>query len=411
MTESIIYPIAIFIVSLFVLDFGVDKFIDYTVKLGKRYNINPGLIALLTVGGEWEELTVIIASISQSQSKLAIGNVVGSCVSNILGAFCLGLIFSNVDKVVFDRSSRIYTTVAMGLMGSFVVLVAIAQGLGRFLGAFLVLCFVGYVGSVGYAIYKGVVEAPVGDDCCCGGGDSDSDLDSCAGEDDQCDEESGIAGKDDLKKPCQSSCNTSEAETLITKNSEELERRSSDNFAAIDLESAPIRTITGPNSGPKKAPSTFYYICQLLFGLATLSLSSYTLSHSITTIAGSLNVNSTVLGSTVLSFATTLPEKLVSVVSSRKGESGIMVATTAGSNIFLVTLCAGVLFLSGDLKALRGSVGLWELGWVLLSAGVLGLVVLGKWGGRKWMGWAMLAAYVGFLAGEFMIGGDSEWDL
>lgn len=404
MAETIAYPIAIFIVSLFVLDFGVDKFIDYTVKLGKRYNINPGLIALLTVGGEWEELTVIIASVSQSNSKLAIGNVVGSCISNILGAFCLGLIFSNVPKVEFDRSSRIYTTVAIGLTGLFVVFIAIGEGLGRFGGALLVTSFAIYVGSVGYAIYKGIVEAPVGDDCCCGG-DSDSDSDS--EEDEQ--REGLIAAKDDSKTACSSSCSTSS--TLIAKNSQDDSSRSgSDTFAAIDLESdlesghLPLRVITGPENSPKKTPSTLYYVAQLLFGLATLSISSYTLSHSIATIAGSLNVNATVLGSTVLSFATTLPEKLVSVVSSRRGESGIMVATTAGSNIFLVTLCAGVLFLGGDLQALSGSVGLWEMGWVVFSAGVLGLVVLGSWGGRKWMGWVMLALYIGYFVGEFWLG-------
>lgn len=404
MAESIVYSIAIFIVSLFVLDFGVDKFIDYTVKLGKRYNINPGLIALLTVGGEWEELTVIIASVSQSQSKLAIGNVVGSCVSNILGAFCLGLIFSNVNLVLFDRSSRIYTTVAMGLTAVFVLFVAIGQGLGRFGGGLLILSFVGYVGCVGYAIWKGVVEAPVGDDCC-GGCESDSEPDSDSEVDDAEEgRDDAIAAKEETgKKACCSS--TTKPRNSMSGSPQDGSNRSISTFDDLDLESAPLRTITGPNNGPKKAPSTLYYVFQLLFGLATLSLSSYTLSHSISTIAGNLGLDATVLGSTVLSFATTLPEKLVSVVSSRRGESGIMVATTAGSNIFLVTLCAGVLFMSGDLQALKGSVGLYELGWVLLSAGVLGLVVLGPWGGRKWMGWAMLGIYVAFLVGEFQIGG------
>lgn len=82
-----------------------------------------------------------------------------------------------------------------------------------------------------------------------------------------------------------------------------------------------------------------------------------------------------------------------------------MVATTAGSDIFLVTLCAGVLFASGDLHALKGSVGLWEMMWVLGSAAILGVVVLGKWGGRRWMGYVMALLYIGFVVGEFWLGG------
>lgn len=284
--------------------------------------------------------------------------------------------------------------VAMGLTAFFVVFITIGEGLGRFGGFLLIALFVGYVGCVAWAIWKGIVEAPVGDDCCGDGCDSDEEGDE--------EETEGLAAKGDMKKPCASSCSGTAKPQIWSPRISQEDNRSSETLTAIDLESAPIQTITGP----QKAPSTLYYISQLLFGLASLSLSSYTLSHSISTIAGTLSFSSTVLGSTVLSFATTLPEKLVSVVSSRRGESGVMVATTAGSNIFLVTLCSGVLFMTGDLQSLRGSVGLWEMGWVVISAGILGLVVMGKWGGRKWMGWAMLGLYVTFLIGEFWIGGE-----
>lgn len=101
-----------------------------------------------------------------------------------------------------------------------------------------------------------------------------------------------------------------------------------------------------------------------------------------------------------------------------------MVANTAGSNVFLVTLCAGVLFLAGELEGL-GMVGkgesegeggklmgrmegatVWEAGVMWGSCVVLWAVVMG--GGRRWMGWVGLGAYVVFLGGEFWVGRGGE---
>lgn len=62
--DSIIYSIAAFICTLFVLESGADKFINHTAILAKRTGIPEGLIALLTAGAEWEELAVVLFSIA-----------------------------------------------------------------------------------------------------------------------------------------------------------------------------------------------------------------------------------------------------------------------------------------------------------------------------------------------------------
>jgi Ca2+/Na+ antiporter len=148
--------------------------------------------------------------------------------------------------------------------------------------------------------------------------------------------------------------------------------------------------------------STLYHLANLTFGFLALSLSGYILSHSISTISASFSLSSSLLGVTLLSFATTLPEKLVSVFSSQRGESGIVIANTAGSNIFLVTLCAGVLFCSGDLASLKlEGVTMFEVGAMWLSSVVLFGIVM--YGGRRWMGWALFGAYVAFIGGEFVL--------
>ena len=89
----------------------------------------------------------------------------------------------------------------------------------------------------------------------------------------------------------------------------------------------------------------------------------------------------------------------MSIFSASRGQSGIVIANTAGSNIFLVTLCAGVLFVSGDLASLKGTVTLFEVACMWASSVVLFAIVM--LGGRKWMGWVLMAAYIGFIVLEF----------
>ena len=77
-----------------------------------------------------------------------------------------------------------------------------------------------------------------------------------------------------------------------------------------------------------------------------IPISGYVLSHSAAVVADAFDLSGTVIGATVLSFATTLPEKFVAITSSAQGHSGIVVASTAGRNIFLLTLCLALTLLS-----------------------------------------------------------------
>jgi Ca2+/Na+ antiporter len=56
------------------------------------------------------QLAVVVASMARGRSSLAIGNIIGAAIPNILGAFFLGLLFYERGKPIeFDRSSRIYS--------------------------------------------------------------------------------------------------------------------------------------------------------------------------------------------------------------------------------------------------------------------------------------------------------------
>jgi Ca2+/Na+ antiporter len=54
--DVVAFNIAVFISSLFLLEFGADKFIDHTAIVARRTGIPEIIIGLITAGGEWEEV-------------------------------------------------------------------------------------------------------------------------------------------------------------------------------------------------------------------------------------------------------------------------------------------------------------------------------------------------------------------
>jgi len=75
---EIILLVVIFLVSLAVLVWGADGFVDNTAIIARRTGVSPLLIGLLTAGAEWEELFVVVSAITQRNPDLAIGNIIGS---------------------------------------------------------------------------------------------------------------------------------------------------------------------------------------------------------------------------------------------------------------------------------------------------------------------------------------------
>ncbi|KAJ5151792.1 hypothetical protein N7492_010087 [Penicillium capsulatum] len=338
--DALCFNVATLIAGVFVLDYGADKFIDHTIVVGRRLGISQTVIALLTVGAEWEKLAVVVAAILQHRSPLALGNVMGSTISNILGAFSLGLVFYP-QGLEFDRSAKLYSALLFLVTTLFVVLAFFNQ-LNRIVGGVLIAIFALYVVSIIYAIYKGVASPPELSD-------SDSDR--------------GYSDSDDGESN----------------------------------EHTPSST----DKGRRRSRSLTYHILQLILGFISLSLSGYILSHSAVTIAESLHFSGTVFGLTVVSFATTLPEKLVAILSGSRGHGGIMAATTSGSNIFLLTLCVGVVAVAGYQVQEADNFVPFELVAVWVSSLLFCAVIfLGM--GRN-AGVVLLTAYLGFLCLEFTV--------
>ena len=107
------------------------------------------------------------------------------------------------------------------------------------------------------------------------------------------------------------------------------------------------------------------------------------------------------MGVTVLSLATTLPEKFIAIIGGTRGQSSIVVANTVGSNIFLLTFCAGILFIIGDKAALATGFNLSEVCAVWVSTVMLCATVF--LGADRKVGAVLMTFYIVFLAAEFTV--------
>jgi Ca2+/Na+ antiporter len=54
--DAVAYNVAVFIATLFLLEFGADKFIDHTTIVAHLTGISETIVGLVTAGGEWEEV-------------------------------------------------------------------------------------------------------------------------------------------------------------------------------------------------------------------------------------------------------------------------------------------------------------------------------------------------------------------
>ncbi|KAF3491102.1 uncharacterized protein GIQ15_00619 [Arthroderma uncinatum] len=348
--SEVAYHVGAFISTLFLLEFGADKFIAHTAIVAARIQISEVVIGLLTAGAEWEELAVVIASIAQGRSSLALGNVIGSSISNILGAFSLGLLcYERGEQIVFDRSSRIYSLLLLVLTTALMPIIYYSTRITWLVGgSILIVAFVVYFLLVALAIGRGVLTAPE---------DSDSDSDSQSDVDDH------------------------------------------------DSSSVGSRTALLPrNTGTRSyRHSLLYHGLYLLFGFLAICLAGYVLSQAAIKITDQLGMSDVLFSVVILAVATTLPEKFIAVMSGYRGHPGILVANCAGSNIFLLSLCCGIIMVDTRGNLDRGTVTVSELAVLWASTVAFTGTV---WFGAKFsrsIGVAMLAGYIAFIILEFTV--------
>ncbi len=118
-------------------------------------------------------------------------------------------------------------------------------------------------------------------------------------------------------------------------------------------------------------------------------------------LAESFHVPAVVIGASIVSMGTTLPELSVSVLAARRGLSGIALGNVMGSCIVNIGLIAGAAGLIRPVAIARRGLPL-LLGYLLLAGFLLLAMVRSSWLIRRWEGALMVAAYGAYIAMLFL---------
>lgn len=154
---DILLAVAAVLAGLVVLEAAAERFTGAIGELARRLRASEGTLGLLTAGGEWEELVVVVLAVVSGHSGVAVGTVIGACLANLIGSMPLGMLARR--PLVPDRSARIYGLVMVAVTA---LAAAVAFG-GRVTptsGGVLVGVFVGYVASVVLVIRRGWLRPP-----------------------------------------------------------------------------------------------------------------------------------------------------------------------------------------------------------------------------------------------------------
>jgi len=142
------------ILGLLILALGSHLFVDGAIRLASGWGVSQAVIGLtiVAVGTSLPELATSVVASVKGDSDVAVGNVVGSNIFNLLGILGVAALLQPIDGSDISR-------VDLGVMlAAAVLLLPLVQArgkVGRLEGALMLATFAGYtwwlVGSVGSA--------------------------------------------------------------------------------------------------------------------------------------------------------------------------------------------------------------------------------------------------------------------
>lgn len=255
-------PIVLFTLGLICLIAGAEALVRGASRLASAVGISPLVIGLTVValGTSSPELAISIKSAVSGQASIAVGNVIGSNIFNVL--FILGLSAIIVPLVVSSQLIRIDVPFMIGI-SVFVLFLSWDQMISRFDGILLVVGLAAYIGFL---------------------------------------------------------INQSHQESSDGKRDYENERGNGE-FTLKEW---------GKN------------ISFIIGGLALLVLGSRWLVYSAVTFARYMGISELIVGLTIISAGTSLPEVVTSLVAAFRGNQDIAVGNVVGSNIFNLMSVLGI---------------------------------------------------------------------
>ena len=154
----------ILILTLAGIVFGADCLVAGAVSIARKYNVSDFVIgaAIVGIGTSMPELTVSVIGALDGNSDVAIGNVVGSNIFNILGILGLTAIFFpvsiNRQNMKFEIPLCIGVSVLLTIL-AFNFFTGTPSRISRADGIILLAVFAGYIW---YSFYRDRYSCPMG---------------------------------------------------------------------------------------------------------------------------------------------------------------------------------------------------------------------------------------------------------
>lgn len=151
-----ILAICLIIAGFALLILGADWLVDGSSGIAKKFHIPEIIIGLtiVSIGTSMPELFVSITSALEGHSDMAIGNIIGSNLSNLL--LILGL-SATIKPVVFQKETRLYE-IPMCLIVTIILMLFCNTGNGITKAESVVLLIM-FCFFIGYTIYMAKKES------------------------------------------------------------------------------------------------------------------------------------------------------------------------------------------------------------------------------------------------------------
>ena len=144
-----------------------------------------------------------------------------------------------------------------------------------------------------------------------------------------------------------------------------------------------------------KPMSTWLSVVWILVGLLCLIGGSNLFVEGATAVATNLGVSEAVIGLTIVAGGTSLPELATSVVSARKGNSGIAIGNALGSNVFNILAILGITGMITPMT-LKGITYI-DLSMLVISIMIVWLFSFTKYKIERWEGAVLTAVFIGYI--------------
>ena len=142
--------------------------------------------------------------------------------------------------------------------------------------------------------------------------------------------------------------------------------------------------------------SVMISIIRSIFGLAMIILGGQWVVNSASSIALSMGLSEALVGLTIVSIGTSLPELVTSIVATRKGQSDIAIGNVVGSNIFNILFILGA---SSLVKPIGAASALFtDLSVMLIAFVICFLIAKFKKAYDKKDGIFLIALFIAYMA-------------